>query len=67
VLYSDGVTEAFSPDGEEFGEKRLEEALAEMRGLSAREVLDGIQQRVEQFLGVAPATDDMTIVVVRRP
>ena len=67
VLYSDGVTEAFSPGGEEFGEKRLEDALAEMRGLSAREVLDGIQQRVEQFMGAAPATDDMTIVVVRRP
>ena len=30
VLYTDGVTEAFNPDGEQFGEARLLETLAHM-------------------------------------
>lgn len=66
VLYSDGATEAVASDGEEFGELRFEEALKQAVGKSADEVLALLQHRLEQFMGVAPSHDDLTLVVVRR-
>lgn len=66
VLYSDGATEAVASDGEEFGEERFEETLRQAVGLSADEVLALMQQRLEQFMGVAPSHDDLTLVAVRR-
>ena len=53
-------------DGEEFGEERFEEALRQTAGLSSSEELALLQQRLEQFMGVAPAADDLTLVAVRR-
>ena len=38
-LYSDGVTEAFNPAGEEFGAARLEAALEQARGRGAAEIV----------------------------
>ncbi|HZO55172.1 MAG TPA: SpoIIE family protein phosphatase [Bryobacteraceae bacterium] len=66
VLYSDGATEAVACDGEEFGESRFEEALKQAAGLSADEVLGLLQQRLEQFMGIAASHDDLTLVAVRR-
>ncbi|MEP7364444.1 MAG: SpoIIE family protein phosphatase [Acidobacteriota bacterium] len=66
MLYSDGATEAVASDGEEFGEERFEETLKQAVGLSADEVLALLQQRLEQFMGVAPSHDDLTLVAVRR-
>lgn len=66
VMYSDGATEAVASDGEEFGEERLEAALRQTAGLSSSEVLALLQQRLEQFMGVAPSADDLTLVAVRR-
>ena len=66
VLYSDGATEAVAVNGEEFGESRFEEALKQAVGLSADEVLSLLQQRLEQFMGVAASHDDLTLVAVRR-
>lgn len=66
MLYSDGATEAVASDGEEFGEERFEETLKQAVGLSADEVLALMQQRLEQFMGVAPSHDDLTLVAVRR-
>lgn len=66
VLYSDGATEAVASDGSEFGEERFEEALRQAAGLSADGVLTLLQQRLEQFMGVAPSHDDLTLVAVRR-
>ena len=66
VLFSDGATEAVSGDGDEFGEERFEAALRQAAGLSASEVLAFLQQRLDQFMGVAPSADDLTLVAVRR-
>jgi phosphoserine phosphatase RsbU/P len=66
VMYSDGATEAVSAEGEEFGEERMEAALRQTAGMTAGEVLSLLQQRLEQFMGVAPSADDLTLVAVRR-
>src|SRR5687768_9154484 len=67
ILYSDGVNEAMNERSEEFGDARL---LATVRDritneMSADEVRAVIVDAVDQFRGIAPAHDDMTLVVVK--
>ncbi|HZU24559.1 MAG TPA: SpoIIE family protein phosphatase [Bryobacteraceae bacterium] len=67
VLFSDGVTEATQPGlDEEFGEDRLAEIIAELRNESAQSILDGVRQRLMDWIGGAPQADDITLVVARR-
>ena len=67
-LYSDGVTEAENPASDLFGAERLEQALLEARGRSAREVVEHVVRRVTEFATGAPQSDDITcMAVVRTP
>jgi serine phosphatase RsbU (regulator of sigma subunit) len=66
LLYTDGLTEAFSPEGELYGEERLCEVVRSSPAVAARTVLDGIERSVDQFMGSIPAADDMTMLAVRR-
>jgi sigma-B regulation protein RsbU (phosphoserine phosphatase) len=76
VMYTDGVTEAFSPDDELYGDERLR---AVVEGVAARFVeerdqvlngaqimLDAIDQSVDDFIGDAGRSDDLTLVVLSR-
>lgn len=65
VLYTDGVTEAFNPGGEEFGEERLMALVRTSHGHSARQVLDSILYQVSCFIGESTQSDDITVVVLR--
>jgi phosphoserine phosphatase RsbU/P len=64
VIFSDGVTEAFSDDGEEFGETRLVAALEARRHLPVDAVVDDVLEVVTRFSG-SEQEDDQTLVVVR--
>jgi sigma-B regulation protein RsbU (phosphoserine phosphatase) len=65
VAYTDGVTEAFGPGGQEFGEERLFEVVASARGLPASAIVERVARAVEAWRGGAPAHDDLTLVVAR--
>jgi len=65
VLYTDGVTEAESPEGQEFGESRLAETLRAQRNLPVDSLLETIVATVQKFSGREQA-DDITLVVARR-
>jgi phosphoserine phosphatase RsbU/P len=65
-LYTDGLTEAFSPGDETFGVERLEQALHAADYPTARTLLDGLESTVDEFMGTLPASDDLTMLVVRR-
>lgn len=65
VMYSDGVTEAQSLDGSEFGEARLVEVLKAHHGKPAGEVLGHIVEAVQTFARGAEQFDDVTALVVR--
>ena len=65
-LYSDGITEAESPDEEEFGFGRLVEVLVENRERPLPEVQAAILQAVADFSQGCPQGDDQTLVLVRR-
>lgn len=66
VLYSDGVTDAQDPAGDEFGEARLHDVLRSVAGAPARVVIDRVMEVVEAFVAGTPQFDDMTMLVVRR-
>src|SRR5207245_10317336 len=66
VIYSDGVTEAVSPTGEEFGPTRLYEAVARNMDGSAAGIRDRIESALTKFSQGTPAADDITLVIVKR-
>src|SRR2546421_1951855 len=65
VFCTDGISEAASPDGREFGSKRVCDLVNEHRKGSAREIVDAIFDAVITFRGTAPQADDMTAVAVK--
>lgn len=66
AIFTDGVTEAMSPDEEEYGEERLEALLKESRHLSAKEILDTVHDDIREFTCHAPVlSDDLTIIILK--
>lgn len=67
-LYSDGVTEAQSPEEEELGDERLLRILTSARnsGLAAADVVDRVFEAVDDHAGAAPQYDDITAMALRR-
>lgn len=66
VVYSDGVTETFNAAGDEFGEQRLGEIVARECGKSASAIQDAILEGLEAFAPGEKATDDRTLIVIKR-
>lgn len=66
VIYSDGVSEAQNPQGEEFGTVRLNEVVARNVDSSASGIRDRIEAALSKFAQGMPAADDITLVIVKR-
>jgi serine phosphatase RsbU (regulator of sigma subunit) len=64
ALYTDGVTESFNGDGEEFGEQRLVEALRQRRELPSQALLASLIDDIRHF-SPHEQSDDITLVVAR--
>jgi serine phosphatase RsbU (regulator of sigma subunit) len=65
LAFSDGVTEARSADGSLYGDHRLM-ALLGGSSDSAAELLARVDADLAQHVGAAPASDDVTMLAVRR-
>jgi len=63
--YSDGVTEARSPEGEFFGDDRLHKTVAEAPA-DPRQLVDSVVHAIERFSGNSEPYDDITLVAVTR-
>jgi sigma-B regulation protein RsbU (phosphoserine phosphatase) len=73
ILYTDGVTEAFSPAGDMYGEEGLKKTVqieyaraVATGGSSAQEILDAIDDAVKAFIQDLPLPDDLTLVTLKR-
>ncbi len=70
VMYTDGVTEAFGREHEEYGVKRLVETLdAALRAnpdAGAETIAETILNSVATFVDGAAQTDDITLLVIKR-
>ncbi|MFG2608492.1 GAF domain-containing SpoIIE family protein phosphatase [Streptomyces sp. NPDC048514] len=65
VLYTDGITEARSPDGEQFGEERLTDTLTGIgHPVTAEEVIAALTGSVRTFTGVHGIDDDQAVLVL---
>ncbi|MGH9935218.1 MAG: PP2C family protein-serine/threonine phosphatase [Blastocatellia bacterium] len=65
VAFTDGVIEARSPLGEEFGEDRLVEVLLENTHLPAAGIENRILRAVEDWTAEAEQEDDLTLVIFK--
>jgi sigma-B regulation protein RsbU (phosphoserine phosphatase) len=61
-LYTDGVTEATDGNLELYGEKRLQEALNRQGKVPVRQLLTGIRQSIDHFVGDVEQFDDITML-----
>ena len=67
LLYTDGVTEARSPDGEEYGYERLVELLKANGSLPSDELAHKIAEEAARFHEKDSFEDDLTVLVIERP
>ena len=65
VLYSDGVSEAFNPLEECYGNDRLLADALALSGQSAPAITAGLLQKVRAFAGTAPQSDDIAILTLK--
>jgi phosphoserine phosphatase RsbU/P len=65
VAFSDGVTEAFDVEGQEYGDARLLASIERHRGKTPDAFIDGLLKDVKAFTGEATQNDDLTLVMVQ--
>ena len=65
-FYTDGVTEAMDPDGEEYGEAEMCAVLERAAGSGPRQMIDDIVAAVRAHAGEAPQSDDLTCLCLWR-
>ena len=66
VVFSDGVTETWSADGEEFGDGRLAELVVRERARGSQELQGALLNELDAFSSGTKATDDRTVIVIKR-
>ncbi|MBA2304340.1 MAG: SpoIIE family protein phosphatase [Acidobacteria bacterium] len=63
LFYTDGITEARNPEGDEYGEERLAAAAVAVRGATAEVIKDAVLADVNAFTN-GKFEDDATLIVV---
>jgi len=66
VFSTDGVTEALSPEGTLYGLDRLEQTVQEAGAEAASQLLEAVDASVAHHVDTAPASDDLTLIVLYR-
>jgi len=66
LAYSDGVTEALNKAGEFYGHERFSKLLSQIYYLPADKMGESIVADVDRFVGDAPASDDISLFVLKR-
>lgn len=65
-VYTDGVPEANAPDGTQFGETRLLDALNRNADGSMENLVEAVEQEISAFAADAPQFDDITMLALQR-
>ena len=63
-LYTDGVTEAFSKDDEQFGDKRLSDVLHKSSSKNIDTTIQNIKKSIENFTKDCEQSDDITMLLL---
>ncbi len=65
VLYTDGITEAKNRRGDEYGYDRLQNAVAKVGNLSAKEIQEHLIKDLYEFSGSSIIDDDYTTLIIK--
>jgi len=66
ILYTDGITEAINPPGnEQFGFDRLAEVIRRNQNLPAEGLSNKVRQALSEFTQASLPADDITLIVSR--
>jgi len=65
IFFTDGVIEAFNAKGEEFTDPRWLNVIRNLPDWDAKQSLDFLMQRVDEFVGSTKQSDDITCLVLR--
>jgi serine phosphatase RsbU (regulator of sigma subunit) len=66
LLYTDGLTEAFDPDREMFGEEALANLISRYGVFEPKVLVEEIWRSLHAFVRAEPFHDDVTLVSIRR-
>jgi serine phosphatase RsbU (regulator of sigma subunit)/pSer/pThr/pTyr-binding forkhead associated (FHA) protein len=66
LVFSDGVTETWNPEGEEFGEARLVALAVDKRDMDAEQLQTAILKELDIHADGTRASDDRTLIVLKR-
>jgi phosphoserine phosphatase RsbU/P len=66
ILYTDGVTDALSPEGDFFGEPRLFSLITTHGKEPIREMLEHLDDALIEFRRGLPPIDDITLLAIQR-
>ena len=66
VMFTDGVTEAFNPAFEAFGEERLDCILTAQTGQGSQHIIEAVKSAMKEFVDGAEQSDDVTMLVIKR-
>jgi len=64
IFYTDGVSEAFDPQDECYGDARLLADVGALAGQSPEVVVAGLLKKVHAYAGTAPQSDDIAIMTL---
>jgi len=65
IVFSDGVSEALSATGEEYGESRIVSVVQQNLGVEPQKLLEAVFGDVRSFAKGAAQNDDITAMVLR--
>jgi sigma-B regulation protein RsbU (phosphoserine phosphatase) len=65
VAYTDGLTEPENVYGEEFGTRRIVEAVARYRDAGTRRLAQDLVNAAEEWAGSPEQADDITVIIAR--
>jgi len=64
-LYTDGVTEAMNPQKQLFSDKRLQQALMELRDRDVSALIRALRDEIRRYAGDEPQSDDITMLALK--
>ncbi len=67
LCYTDGVTEPENEYGEMFGEERLIQLVAKNSDRAEAQIIESVMESVRQWTGAPELSDDMTVLLARKP
>lgn len=62
-LYTDGITEAFNPAFEPYGEQRLQDDLNQCKGISITDTEAYVRRSIKNYSDTAEQSDDITMLL----